>query len=62
MAIVLDAADAAAWLDPYLPPEQAAHLLRSTALGPEAFEWYMVDRAVGNVRRQGPELALPIGL
>jgi putative SOS response-associated peptidase YedK len=27
----------------------------------EAFEWFKVDRAVGNVRNQGPDLIEPIG-
>jgi len=41
--VVLTAADAAAWLDPDLPAEQTENLVRSMALGPDAFEWYMVD-------------------
>jgi putative SOS response-associated peptidase YedK len=57
--VVLSAEDAALWLDPMFGHEQAEHLVRSVALGPEAFEWYQVDRAVGNVRNQGPELARP---
>lgn len=59
--VVLSAADAAVWLDPDLPAEQAEQLVRSVALGPEEFDWYMVDRAVGNVRNQGPQLAVPVG-
>jgi putative SOS response-associated peptidase YedK len=58
--VVLSAADAAVWLDPDLSAEQAQHLLNATALGLEYFEWYQVDRAVGNVRSQGPQLAAPI--
>lgn len=57
--VVLTAEDAAAWLEPDLPADQAEHLVRSLALGPEAFEWYMVDRAVGNVRSQGRDVAAP---
>jgi hypothetical protein len=30
---------------------------REAALGPDQFEWFRVDRAVGNVRNQGPGLA-----
>ena len=58
--VVLSAADAALWLDPALPVEQAEQLLPSLALGAGAFDWYAVDRAVGNVRNQGPQLALPV--
>lgn len=56
--IVFTAADTRLWMDPDLAPEQAEQLARSVALGPEAFEWFMVDRAVGNVRNQGPHLAV----
>lgn len=58
--VVLSDADAALWLDPALPAEQAEQLLRSVALGAEAFDWFKVDRAVGNVRNQGAQLAVPI--
>jgi putative SOS response-associated peptidase YedK len=58
--VVLTAADAALWLDPDLPAEQAEHLLRSVAVGPDAFDCFQVDRAVGNVRNQGPQLATSI--
>lgn len=34
--------------------------VRVAALGPDAFAWYAVDRAIGNVRNQGPELVEPI--
>jgi putative SOS response-associated peptidase YedK len=56
--VVLTAADAALWIDPGLMPEHAEMLLRSMALDADAFDWHMVDRAVGNVRRQSPPLAL----
>jgi putative SOS response-associated peptidase YedK len=59
--VVLTAADAALWLDPALLAEQAELLLRSMALGAGAFDWHMVDRAVGNVTRQGAQLAQPVG-
>ncbi|UGQ44951.1 SOS response-associated peptidase [Massilia endophytica] len=58
--IVFTAADAATWLDPATPPELAEQLARECALGPEYFAWHKVDRAVGNVRNQGSQLALPI--
>jgi hypothetical protein len=41
--------------------EQAEQFVRSVALRPESFEWYMVDRAVGNVKNEGPDLVTPIG-
>lgn len=55
--VVFTAADAATWLDPATPPELAEQLARSVALGPDSFEWFMVDRAVGNVRNEGVHLA-----
>jgi putative SOS response-associated peptidase YedK len=58
--VVLSAADAALWLDPALPFEQAEQLLRSVALGPESFAWHAVDRAMGNVRQQGAQVAAPV--
>lgn len=30
------------------------------ALGPDQFEWFRVDRAVGNVRNQGTGLSAPL--
>ncbi|PWF48256.1 hypothetical protein C7C56_012775 [Massilia glaciei] len=47
-------------LDPSLEPEQAEQLICSVALGPGSYEWFMVDRAVGNVKSQGPHLAAPL--
>lgn len=46
------------WLDPVTPKE---HAEQSAVAGEptEAFEWFKVDRAVGNVRNQGPELIIP---
>jgi putative SOS response-associated peptidase YedK len=58
--VVLSPEDAAFWLDPAVSAEQAEHFVRSVCLGPESFEWYRVDRAVGNVRNDGPKLVLPI--
>lgn len=36
--------------------KQAEQFVRSVTLGPESFEGHMVDRAVGNVKNQGPDL------
>ena len=60
--LVLSAQDAAVWLDPDLPPEQAEMLVRSVALESDAFDWHPVDRALGNVMRQGCAVAEPIEL
>lgn len=57
--VVLTADAAAAWLDPLTPPEMAEEIVRVAALGPDAFDWYPVDPALGNVRNQGAELAQP---
>lgn len=58
--LVLTAEDALVWLDPKMAPDAAAEFLRGAALPPEAFSWHKVDRAVGNVRNQGAQLAMPI--
>lgn len=58
--VVLSAADAATWLDADTPPELAEQLARELALGSEAFAWHRVVAAVGNVRNQGAELAVPL--
>ncbi|WUR14703.1 SOS response-associated peptidase family protein [[Empedobacter] haloabium] len=54
--IVFTAEDAKVWLDPETSPEHAEQLAREAALGPEQFEWFRVNRAVGNIRNQGPKL------
>ena len=58
--VVLSADAAAAWLDPATPAEMAEEIVRIVALGPDAFAWHAVSRAIGNVRNQGPELVKPI--
>ncbi|MYM32278.1 DUF159 family protein [Duganella sp. CY15W] len=58
--VVFTAEDAATWLDPDISGEQAAELARSMALGADKFLWYEVSKAVGNVRNDGPGLALPL--
>ena len=59
---MLPADAAAAWLDPATPPEMAEEIVRIAALGPDAFAWHAVDRAIGNVRNQGPELVAPVNV
>ena len=39
------------WLDPTTSKERAEHMVLLEGLPSEAFEWFKVDRAVGNVRR-----------
>lgn len=58
--VVLNAADAATWLDPELPRDQAETLARQMALGPDAFEWYRVSTEVNYAGRDGAHLAEPL--
>lgn len=48
------------WLDPATPRERAEHLVLLQGEPTEAFEWFKVSKAVGNVRNQGAELLLPV--
>lgn len=50
------------WIEPDLPLERAEEIVQDNALLNEAFEWYAVDRAVGNVRNEGPGLIEPVRL
>ena len=58
--VVLDAADAALWLDPDISPEQALELARQAALPPEAFEWLKVTLDVNRANADSPKMALPM--
>ncbi len=58
--VVLDAGDAALWLDPALSPEQALELARNTALPSEAFEWHKVSSVMNRAGEDGPQIALPL--
>lgn len=58
--VVLEARDAALWLDPDLPAEQAIELARHAALPAEAFDWYKVGTAVNRAGASGPEIAMPL--
>lgn len=53
--LVLEAADAATWLDPDLSPEQAAELARALALGPERFDWHQATLAPARPAAKPPE-------
>ena len=54
--VVLSAECAAHWLDPELPPDEAEEIALEHSLGVEEFEWYPVDKAVGNARNEGAHL------
>ena len=58
--VVLDADLAREWLDPATPKERAEQIVLHQGEPAEAFEWFKVDKAVGNTRNQGPELIRPI--
>jgi len=58
--VVLEAADAAVWLDPGLAPDAAIELARNAALPPEAFEWFKVTPEVNRAGADSPEMALPL--
>lgn len=51
---------AAHWLDPELLPIEAEEIALEHGLGVEAFTWYPVGSAVGNVRNEGAQLIVRI--
>ncbi len=54
--VVFSAEDARLWMDPDLPAEAAEQLARSQGMGPDAFQWHRVNKALSNVRNDGPAL------
>lgn len=44
------------WLDLGTPKERAEQIVMLQGEPTEAFEWFKVDRAIGNVRNQSREL------
>ncbi|EOE6857743.1 SOS response-associated peptidase [Cronobacter dublinensis] len=58
--VALTAEAALAWLSPETSDARAGELAHDAALGPDAFIWHPVDRAVGNIRNQSPDLLTPI--
>lgn len=44
------------WLDPATPKERAEEMALSQGEVSDVFEWYKVDKAIGNVRNQGAAL------
>ena len=57
--LVLTADHAREWLDPNLTPAQAEEIARTCCQPTDDFEWYTVNKAVGNPRNQGASLILP---
>ncbi|WP_122417189.1 SOS response-associated peptidase family protein [Pseudomonas viridiflava] len=58
--VVLSAEDARAWLDLENTPQTAETLAKERCRPVDDFEWFPVDRAVGNVKNQGPTLIQPL--
>jgi len=54
--VVLSPQSAAEWMDPELASAEAERILHQECDPVEAFEWYPVGRAVGNVRNEGVKL------
>ena len=47
------------WLDPATPKERSEQMVMLEGEPTEAFEWFKVDRAIVNLRNQGPDLIKP---
>jgi putative SOS response-associated peptidase YedK len=58
--VVLQAEDAALWMDPALTPQQAIELARHAAVPSDAFEWHKVSKAVNRAGVDGPDITQPI--
>ncbi|WP_462382074.1 SOS response-associated peptidase [Pseudomonas sp. Marseille-QA0892] len=54
--IVLDRDAAQEWLDPALPSPLAEDLAVHHSVPTSAFEWYAIQKAIGNVRNEGEHL------
>ena len=48
------------WIAAGMPSEHAEQLVLNLGEPADAFEWYRVSPAVGNVRNQGAELISPL--
>ncbi|MBD8186219.1 SOS response-associated peptidase family protein [Pseudomonas viridiflava] len=57
--LVLSAENARQWIDPGLSTSKMGEILRNGCVSTDHFEWYAVDKAVGNVRNQGATLINP---
>ena len=60
--VVFSKLDAALWLDPDLSAEGAEEIARQMSLAADLFDWYAVNKLIGNVRNDGPEFAQPVAL
>lgn len=58
--VVLDPEQARAWIADELRSEGAEMIAREFGRPVSDFEWFKVDRAVGNVRNQGADLIVPV--
>jgi putative SOS response-associated peptidase YedK len=58
--VVLAPEDALLWMDNSLSAEQAEQIARQMALGPDAFEWFMVSTDVNKAGRSDPHMIEPI--
>ena len=57
---VLEPALAWEWFERDLAPQRAEEISQTICRPTEDFEWFKVDRAVGNLRDQGPQLIIPL--
>jgi putative SOS response-associated peptidase YedK len=57
--VVLTPELAREWLDPATPKKRAEQMVLHQGEPAEAFEWFKVNTAVGNVRNKGAELIAP---
>ena len=58
--VVLPADLAREWIDPNTTSQRAEQIVRELGLQSEAFEWYQVSKAVGNVKNTGGALIAPL--
>ena len=50
------------WMDPATDAKRAEEIAMECCRPVDDFEWFAVDRAVGNVRNQGAQLVLPLAV
>jgi len=58
--VVLSSEQAQEWLDPATPKERAEEMVLHMGEPTNVFEWFRIDRAIGNVRNQDSKLIQPI--
>ncbi|SDI25569.1 SOS response associated peptidase (SRAP) [Pseudomonas benzenivorans] len=58
--VVLPADLARDWIDPNTASQRAEQIVRELCLPSEEFEWYPVNKAVGNVKNTGAALIAPL--